>query len=169
MAAQAEALAALEAKHEAEWRAFRERAEAQRQGASKKKLKLIDFQLQQEESDLRYRQSNELDELEGSDDAATVEEEVVVEDLEAKRREEEERIKARKLAKAAKKKSKREAKAKADGAKAQADAIEAEEVRRNSERKKECEAISRKLVDVNRRIKDVAADGHCLYLSLIHI
>jgi len=166
MAAQAEALAALEAKHEAEWRAFRERAEAQRQGASKKKLKLIDFQLQQEESDLRYRQSNELDELEGSDDAATVEEEVVVEDLEAKRREEEERIKARKLAKAAKKKSKREAKAKADGAKAQADAIEAEEVRRNSERKKECEAISRKLVEVNRRIKDVAADGHCLYRAI---
>ena len=166
MAAQAEALAALEAKHEAEWRAFRERAEAQRQGASKKKLKLIDFQLQQEESDLRYRQSNELDELEGSDDAATVEEEVVVEDLEAKRREEEERIKARKLAKAAKKKSKREAKAKADGAKAQADAIEAEEVRRNSERKKECEAISKKLLEVNRRIKDVAADGHCLYRAI---
>ena len=167
MAAQAEALAALEAKHEAEWRAFRERAETQRQGASKKKLKQINFQLQQEESDLRYRQHEELDELDGGDDAATVEEEeVVVEDAAAKKREEEERIKAKKLAKAAKKKSKREAKAKTASARAQADAIEAEEVRRNSERKKECEAISRKLVDVNRRIKDVAADGHCLYRAI---
>ena len=167
MAAQAEALAALEAKHEAEWREFRERAETQRQGASKKKLKQIEFQLQQEESDLRYRQHEELDELDGGDDAATVEEEeVVVEDAAAKKREEEERIKAKKLAKAAKKKSKREAKAKTASARAQADAIEAEEVRRNSERKKECEAISRKLVDVNRRIKDVAADGHCLYRAI---
>ena len=167
MAAQAEALAALEAKHEAEWRAFRERAETQRQGASKKKLKQINFQLQQEESDLRYRQHEELDELDGGDDAATVEEEeVVVEDAAAKKREEEERIKAKKLAKAAKKKSKREAKAKTESARAQADAIEAEEVRRNSERKKECEAISRKLVEVNRRIKDVAADGHCLYRAI---
>ena len=165
MAAQAEALAALEAKHEAEWREFRERAEAQRQGASKKKLKLIEFQLQQEESDLRYRQHEELDELDG--DAETVEEEpVVVEDAAAKKREEEERIKAKKLAKAAKKKSKREAKAKTASARAQADAIEAEEVRRNSERKKECEAISRKLVEINRKIKDVAADGHCLYRAI---
>ena len=144
MAAQAEALAALEAKHEAEWRAFRERAEAQRQGASKKKLKQLEFSLQREESDLRYRQHEELDELDGGDDGETVEEEVVVEDLEAKRREEEARIKAKKLAKAQKKKSKREAKAKTESAKAQADAIEAEEVRRNSERKKECEAISKK-------------------------
>ena len=64
MAAQAEALAALEAKHEEEWREFRERAETQRQGASKKKLKQINFQLQQEESDLRYRQHEELDEFE---------------------------------------------------------------------------------------------------------
>jgi len=166
MAAQAEALAALEAKHEAEWRDFRERAEAQRQGASKKKLKLIEFQLQQEESDLRYRQHEELDELDGGDDGETVEEPVVVEDLEAKKREEEERIKARKLAKAQKKKSKREARAKTESAKAQADAIEAEEVRRNSERKKECEAISKKLIEVNRRIKDVAADGHCLYRAV---
>ena len=166
MAAQAEALAALEAKHEAEWREFRERAEAQRQGASKKKLKQLEFSLQREESDLRYRQHEELDELEGGDDGATVEEAVVVEDLEAKRREEEERIKAKKLAKAAKKKSKREAKAKTESAKAQADAIEAEEVRRNSERKRECEAISRKLVEINRRIKDVAADGHCLYRAI---
>ena len=166
MAAQAEALAALEAKHAEEWREFRERAEAQRQGASKKKLKQINFQLQQEESDLRYRHHEELEDLEGGDDAATVEEAVVVEDLEAKRREEEERIKAKKLAKAAKKKSKREAKAKTESARAQADAIEAEEVRRNSERKKECEAISRKLVEVNRRIKDVAADGHCLYRAI---
>ena len=165
MAAQAEALAALEAKHEDEWREFRERAETQRQGASKKKLKLIEFQLQREESDLRYRQHEELADLEG-DDAATVEEPAVVEDLEAKKRDEEERIKARKLAKAAKKKSKREAKAKTESARAQADAIEAEEVRRNSERKKECEAISRKLVEVNRRIKDVAADGHCLYRAI---
>ena len=165
MAAQAEALAALEAKHEAEWREFRERAETQRQGASKKKLKQIEFQLQREESDLRYRQHEELDELDG--DAETVEEEpVVVEDAAARKREEEERIKAKKLAKAAKKKSKREAKAKDASAKAQADAIEAEEVRRNSERKKECEAISRKLVEVNRRIKDVAADGHCLYRAI---
>ena len=165
MAAQAEALAALEAKHEAEWRAFRERAEAQRQGASKKKLKQLEFQLQQEESDLRYRQHEELDELDG--DAETVEEEpVVVEDAAARKREEEERIKAKKLAKAAKKKSKREAKAKTESARAQADAIEAEEVRRNSERKKECEAISRKLVEINRRIKDVAADGHCLYRAI---
>ena len=46
MAAQAEALAELEAKHEEEWREFRERAETQRQGASKKKLKQIEFQLQ---------------------------------------------------------------------------------------------------------------------------
>ena len=166
MAAQAEALAALEAKHEAEWRAFRERAETQRQGASKKKLKQINFQLQQEESDLRYRQHEELDELDGGDDAATVEEPVVVEDLEAKRREEEARIKAKKLAKAAKKKSKRDAKAKAESAKASQVDEEAEEVRRNSERKKECEAISRKLVEVNRRIKDVAADGHCLYRAI---
>ena len=167
MAAQAEALAALEAKHEAEWRDFRERTEAQRQGASKKKLKQLEFQLQQEESDLRYRQHEELDELDGGDDAATVEEEeVVVEDAAAKKREEEERIKAKKLAKAAKKKSKREAKAKTESARAQADAIEAEEVRRNSERKKECEAISRKLVEVNRKIKDVAADGHCLYRAV---
>ena len=167
MAAQAEALAALEAKHEAEWREFRERAEAQRQGASKKKLKQLEFSLQREESDLRYRQHEELDELDGGDDAATVEEEeVVVEDAAAKKREEEERIKAKKLAKAAKKKSKREAKAKTASARAQADAIEAEEVRRNSERKKECEAISRKLVEVNRRIKDVAADGHCLYRAV---
>ena len=165
MAAQAEALAALEAKHKAEWRAFRERAEAQRQGASKKKLKQIAFQLQQEESDLRYQQHQELEELEG--DAGTVEEEpVVVEDAAARKREEEERIKAKKLAKAAKKKSKREAKAKTESARAQADAIEAEEVRRNSERKKECEAISRKLVEVNRKIKDVAADGHCLYRAV---
>ena len=65
MAAQAEALAALEAKHEEEWREFRERAEAQRQGASKKKLKQIEFQLQQEESDLRYRHHEELEELDG--------------------------------------------------------------------------------------------------------
>ena len=166
MAAQAEALAALEAKHEAEWRAFRERAETQRQGASKKKLKQINFQLQQEESDLRYRQHEELDELDGGDDAATVEEPAVVEDLEAKKRDEEERIKAKKLAKAAKKKSKRDAKAKTESARAQADAIEAEEVRRNSERKKECEAIARKLVEINRRIKDVAADGHCLYRAV---
>jgi OTU domain-containing protein 6 len=166
MAAQAEALAALEAKHEAEWRAFRERAETQRQGASKKKLKQINFQLQQEESDLRYRQHEELDELDGGDDAATVEEPAVVEDLEAKKRDEEERIKAKKLAKAAKKKSKRDAKAKTESARAQADAIEAEEVRRNSVRKKECEAISRKLVEINRRIKDVAADGHCLYRAV---
>ena len=43
---------------------------------------------------------------------------------------------------------------------------EAEEVRRNSERKKECAAISKKLVEVNRRIKDVAADGHCLYRAI---
>ena len=136
MAAQAEALAALEAKHEEEWREFRERAETQRQGASKKKLKQIEFQLQQEESDLKYRHHEELDELDGGDDAATVEEPVVVEDAAAKRREEEERQRAKKLAKAAKKKSKREAKAKTDSAKAQADAIEAEEVRRNSERKK---------------------------------
>ena len=165
MAAQAGALAALEAKHEAEWREFRERAEAQRQGASKKKLKQLEFQLQQEESDLRYRQHEELDELDG--DAETVEEEpVVVEDAAARKREEEERIKAKKLAKAAKKKSKREAKAKTESARAQADAIEAEEVRRNSERKKECEAISRKLVEINRRIKDVAADGHCLYRAI---
>jgi OTU domain-containing protein 6 len=166
MAAQAEALAALEAKHEDEWREFRERAEAQRQGASKKKLKQIEFALQQEESDLRYRHHEELEDLEGGDDDATVEEEVVVEDAAAKRREEEERQRAKKLAKAAKKKSKREAKAKTESAKAQADAIEAEEVRRNSERKKECEAISRKLVEVNRRIKDVAADGHCLYRAV---
>ena len=166
MAAQAEALAALEAKHEDEWREFRERAEAQRQGASKKKLKQIEFALQQEESDLRYRQHEELEDLEGGDDAATVQEEVVVEDAAAKKREEEARIKAKKLAKAQKKKSKREAKAKTESARAQADAIEAEEVRRNSERKKECEAISRKLVDVNRRIKDVAADGHCLYRAI---
>ena len=167
MAAQAEALAALEAKHEAEWREFRERAEAQRQGASKKKLKQLEFSLQREESDLRYRQHEELDELDGGDDAATVEEEeVVVEDAAAKKREEEERIKAKKLAKAAKKKSKREAKAKTASARAQADAIEAEEVRRNSERKKECEAIARKLVEINRRIKDVAADGHCLYRAI---
>jgi len=166
MAAQAEALAALEAKHEAEWRAFRERAETQRQGASKKKLKQLEFQLQREESDLRYRQHEELEDLEGGDDGATVEEEVVVEDAAAKKREEEERIKAKKLAKAAKKKSKREARAKTESARAQADAIEAEEVRRNSERKKECEAISRKLVEVNRRIKDVAADGHCLYRAI---
>ena len=166
MAAQAEALAALEAKHEAEWRAFRERAETQRQGASKKKLKQINFQLQQEESDLRYRQHEELDELDGGDDAATVEEAVVVEDLGAKRREEEARIKAKKLAKAAKKKSKRDAKAKAESAKASQVDEEAEEVRRNSERKKECEAISRKLVEINRRIKDVAADGHCLYRAI---
>ena len=96
MAAQAEALAALEARHEAEWREFRERAETQRQGASKKKLKQIVFQLQQEESDLRYRQHEELEELDG--DAATVEEEpVVVEDAAAKKREEEERIKAKKI------------------------------------------------------------------------
>ena len=166
MAAQAEALAELEARHEEEWREFRERAEAQRQGASKKKLKQIEFQLQQEESDLRYRQSNEIDDLEGCDDAATVEEAVVVEDAAAKRREEEERQRAKKLAKAAKKKSKREAKAKTESARAQADAIEAEEVRRNSERKKECEAISKKLVEVNRKIKDVAADGHCLYRAI---
>jgi OTU domain-containing protein 6 len=166
MAAQAEALAALEAKHEEEWREFRERAETQRQGASKKKLKQIEFQLQQEESDLRYRQHEELEDLEGGDDAATVEEPVVVEDAAAKRREEEERIKAKKLAKAARKKSKREAKAKTESAKAQADAIEAKEVRRNSERKKECAAISRKLVEINRRIKDVAADGHCLYRAV---
>ena len=166
MAAQAEALAALEAKHEDEWREFRERAEAQRQGASKKKLKQIEFQLQQDESDLRYRQHEELEDLEGGDDGETVEEAAVVEDLEAKRREEEARIKAKKLAKAAKKKSKREAKAKTESARAQADAIEAEEVRRNSERKKECEAISRKLVEINRRIKDVAADGHCLYRAI---
>ena len=166
MAAQAEALAALEAKHEDEWRAFREKAETQRQGASKKKLKQIEFALQQEESDLRYRQHEELADLEGGDDAATVEEAVVVEDLEAKKREEEARIKAKKLAKAAKKKSKRESKAKNESAKAQADTIEAEEVRRNSERKKECEAIARKLVEVNRRIKDVAADGHCLYRAV---
>jgi len=166
MAAQAEPLLELEAKHAEEWRAFRERAEAQRQGASKKKLKQIVFQLQQEESDLRYRQHEELDELDGGDDAATVEEEVVVEDAAAKKREEEERIKAKKLAKAQKKKSKREAKAKTESARAQADAIEAEEVRRNSERKKECEAISRKLVEVNRKIKDVAADGHCLYRAI---
>ena len=165
MAAQAEALAALEARHEAEWREFRERAETQRQGASKKKLKQIVFQLQQEESDLRYRQHEELEELEG--DAETVEEEpVVVEDAAARKREEEERIKAKKLAKAQKKKSKREAKAKTESARAQADAIEAEEVRRNSERKKECEAISRKLVEINRKIKDVAADGHCLYRAI---
>ena len=166
MAAQAEALAELEARHEEEWREFRERAEAQRQGASKKKLKQIEFQLQQEESDLRYRQSNEIDDLEGCDDAATVEEAVVVEDAAAKRREEEERQRAKKLAKAQKKKSKREAKAKTESARAQADAIEAEEVRRNSERKKECEAISKKLVEVNRKIKDVAADGHCLYRAI---
>ena len=166
MAAQAEPLLELEAKHAEEWRAFRERAEAQRQGASKKKLKQIVFQLQQEESDLRYRQHEELDELDGGDDGETVEEPVVVEDLEAKKREEEERIKARKLAKAQKKKSKREARAKTESAKAQADAIEAEEVRRNSERKKECEAISKKLIEVNRRIKDVAADGHCLYRAV---
>ena len=166
MAAQAEPLLELEAKHAEEWRAFRERAEAQRQGASKKKLKQIVFQLQQEESDLRYRQHEELEDLEGGDDAATVQEEVVVEDAAAKKREEEARIKAKKLAKAQKKKSKREAKAKTESARAQADAIEAEEVRRNSERKKECEAISRKLVDVNRRIKDVAADGHCLYRAI---
>ena len=56
---------------------------------------------------------------------------------------EEERIKAKKLAKAARKKSKREAKAKTESAKAQADAIEAEEVRRNLGAKKECEAISK--------------------------
>ncbi len=87
MAAQAEALAALEAKHEEEWREFRERAETQRQGASKKKLKQIEFALQQEESDLRYRQHEELEELEGGDDAATVEEPAVVEDAAAKRRE----------------------------------------------------------------------------------
>jgi len=166
MAAQAEALAALEAKHEDEWREFRERAEAQRQGASKKKLKQIEFALQQEESDLRYRHHEELEDLEGGDDAATVEEPVVVEDAAAKRREEEERQRAKKLAKAARKKNKREAKAKTESAKAQADAIEAEEVRRNSERKKECAAISKKLVDVNRRIKDVAADGHCLYRAV---
>ena len=166
MAAQAEALAALEAKHEEEWREFRERAETQRQGASKKKLKQIEFALQQEESDLRYRHHEELEDLEGGDDAATVEEPAVVEDAAAKRREEEERQRARKLAKAAKKKSKREAKAKTESARAQADAIEAEEVRRNSERKKECAAISKKLVDVNRRIKDVAADGHCLYRAV---
>ena len=104
MAAQAEALAALEAKHEEEWREFRERAETQRQGASKKKLKQIEFALQQEESDLKYRQHEELADLEG-DGAATVEEEVVVEDAAAKKREEEERIKAKKLAKAARKKS----------------------------------------------------------------
>ena len=166
MAAQAEALAALEAKHEDEWRAFREKAEAQRQGASKKKLKQIEFALQQEESDLRYRHHEELEDLEGGDDAATVEEPVVVEDAAAKRREEEERIKAKKLAKAAKKKSKRDAKAKAASAKASELDEEAEEVRRNSERKKECEAISRKLVEINRRIKDVAADGHCLYRAI---
>ena len=166
MAAQAEALAELEAKHEDEWRAFREKAETQRQGASKKKLKQIEFALQQEESDLRYRQHEELEELDGGDDEATVEEPVVVEDAAAKKREEEARIKAKKLAKAQKKKSKREAKAKTESARAQADAIEAEEVRRNSERKKECEAISKKLVEVNRRIKDVAADGHCLYRAV---
>ena len=166
MAAQAEALAALEARHADEWRAFRERAETQRQGASKKKLKQLEFQLQREESDLRYRQHEELEDLEGGDDGATVEEEVVVEDAAAKKREEEERIKAKKLAKAAKKKSKREARAKTESARAQADAIEAEEVRRNSERKKECEAISKKLLEVNRRIKDVAADGHCLYRAV---
>ena len=166
MAAQAEALAALEAKHAEEWREFRERAEAQRQGVSKKKLKQLEFQLQQEESDLRYRHHEELDELDGGDDEATVEEPVVEEDAAAKRREEEERQRAKKLAKAAKKKSKREAKAKTESARAQADAIEAEEVRRNSERKKECEAISKKLVEVNRKIKDVAADGHCLYRAI---
>ena len=166
MAAQAEALAALEAKHEDEWRAFREKAETQRQGASKKKLKQIEFALQQEESDLRYRHHEELEDLEGGDDAATVEEEVVVEDVAAKKREEEERQRAKKLAKAAKKKSKREAKAKAASAKASELDEEAEEVRRNSERKKECEAISRKLVEINRRIKDVAADGHCLYRAI---
>ena len=162
MAAQAEALAALEAKHEEEWREFRERAETQRQGASKKKLKQIEFALQQEESDLRYRHHEELEDLGGGDDAATVEEEVVVEDVAAKKREEEERQRAKKLAKAAKKKSKREAKAKAASAKASELDEEAEEVRRNSERKKECEAIAKKLVEVNRRIKDVAADGHAM-------
>ena len=166
MAAQAEALAVLEAKHAEEWREFRERAEAQRQGASKKKLKQIEFQLQREESDLRYRQHEELDELDGGDDAATVEEEVVEEDAAAKKREEEARIRAKKLAKAQKKKSKREAKAKADSNKAREVDEEAEEVRRNSERKQECAAIAKKLGEVNRRIKDVAADGHCLYRAV---
>ena len=166
MAAQAEALAALEAKHADEWRAFREKAETQRQGASKKKLKQIEFALQQEESDLRYRQHEELEDLEGGDDAATVEEEVVEEDAAAKKREEEARIRAKKLAKAQKKKSKREAKAKADSNKAREVDEEAEEVRRNSERKQECAAIAKKLGEVNRRIKDVAADGHCLYRAV---
>ena len=47
MAAQTEALAALEAKHEEEWREFRERQRRSGRALPKKKLKQIEFQLQQ--------------------------------------------------------------------------------------------------------------------------
>ena len=98
MAAQAEALAALEAKHEEEWREFRERAETQRQGASKKK-KTKTNRISIAAGGVRFEISapRGVEELDGGDDAATVEEPVVVEDAAAKRREEEERIKSQKI------------------------------------------------------------------------
>lgn len=161
MAAQAEALAALETKHAAEWAAFEADAAAARGGASKKKLKQINFELTQRESDLQYRQHEELEAGEG-DDAATVEEEAVV----VEQKDDEAIQKAKKLARARKKKEKREAKARVDKDKARELDAEAEEVRRNSERKRECERIEEKLRGVQRRIKDVAADGHCLYRAV---
>jgi len=159
-ALETEALAALETKHAEEWAAFEADAAAARGGASKKKLKQINFELAQRESDLRYRQHEEL-EGEG-DDAATVEEEEVV----VEKKDDEAIQKAKKLAKARKKKEKREAKAKVDKDKARELGAEADEVRRSSERKRECESIEKKLRGVQRRIKDVAADGHCLYRAV---
>lgn len=172
-AAQAEALAAIEAKHEEEWRAFREKAEAQRQGASKKKLKQIEFELQQEESDLRYRQHQELDELEGGgSDAATVEEPVVVEDAAAKRREEERQASAEDLmpgfdkkgpSKAQKRREKKEKEAAAlrkQRDEEMKDVPNFEELEKNR--------MADQLTEVGLKIVDIAADGNCLYRAISH-
>ena len=150
MAAQAEALAALEAKHEEEWREFRASRTQRRE--PQKKTQTNEFQLQQEESDLRYRQHEELEDLEGGDDAATVEEPAVVEDA-REATEEGGTDKSQKISQG----REEEVKSEAEGQERQRQGPSGRDRGRGGPTelgaKKECEAISKKLVDVNRRIR----------------
>mmetsp|Transcript_7866 Transcript_7866/g.23412 ORF Transcript_7866/g.23412 Transcript_7866/m.23412 type:complete len:281 (+) Transcript_7866:135-977(+) len=170
MASNVDALAALEARHADELRALEEEAATLRAGASKKRLKEINFQLAQRESDLRYRHSQELDELDGGAESEATEEDAgpTAAELKAQKEKEEREAAERKKAKAARKRGKKADKAAEKQKRAAAMAAESLELEKTSKRTKEMAAIDAKLAPEGLRVHEVAADGHCLFRAVAH-
>ena len=167
MASQVSALDALRAKHAEELEAFEAEAAQLRAGKSGKKKKEVNFEIDRHLADLQYRQHEELEALDG--DAETEDDEAAgpsAEEAAAAKKAEEAAAEARRRAKAEKKRAKKASKAREATEKEKRIDDETAALEASSERKSELAAINARLAPERLKVREVAADGHCLYRSV---